>query len=924
MEINMFDIQAGARSLPYDKENDHYKPTFNLNYDFSSIIPQAKQSTTTIAKNTSVFLTVAYMKRIVRKYSHQVKALAEVLKSNLGLEQDAYNIWRFIKERINYKLDRPGHEELRTPARVWRNKITGVDCDDYAIMAACLLKEMGHGEVTKFRMVRFNGKENYSHIYVMAGKYPLDPVIQLFNIEPEGLDESPSAKKDYPIMTNTNNIGCVNNPNCGCNKTSMSGVEDVINGLGAALPASPRTKKILERCLGETDAATLALLQTGALLNGTDEQIGYLAAAEFAVPSKDKRKVLYIPRRHQRCAGFIAGLSMALDALNVFIKQNGTTPALDAIKAKLEKAISDIRQKRLRMRGGRRYIQGIGEIELSGEIDAVENVTSLGEIADGLSQIDLYGDESDLSGKKSRAQRRKERRERRKRRWRNFKHKVKAFGKKIGQAVKKALKNPLHALNRINPLLIVGRGAFIGLMRLNFANMAFKLFPLYATPEQYKKLGFGPTKIANLAKGRKKLENVWDKLGGKADKLRKAVLAGSKKKRRKAGLGYVNEDFSGYIDGLGAIGVINLAKASKDAKALENLTLDKFFAVAQNVINNPSIALKNAKNEIEGIGLVLYGQDEIFAGQDDIFSGLANIDYGLGMEPASAALIASAATITAAIAPVVVGVMKMIKKKEGDDGDKADKVLDVIDESANAIKTTTENLPGAQSQESGNEESGGEQEQEDSGEGVEGFDGDERDAMLEALGRLSRAQRKKRKKARRAKRKAKRAARKSKRQAKRQARKEKRASRRSERSGGDAGEYIDAGTSAASSYESGASSASSGEDYDEGGGETEAGDEGGGGGKKSYKGGGVRDFLRSKVLKAFADKNLDKAENLLQRTLLNPQMPGSQMPTALPYQTTAEQPPQKTGGIMDSLKQVPMPIWLALGIGGGYLLFKKR
>ena len=118
------------------------------------------------------------------KYYKQVEKLAKHLKGDSPL-QSAFNVWYFLHENIIYNYDTEGQEEIRTPARSWADRLTGIDCDCLAVLTACLLFNMGYKP--KFEIVGFNNNNCYSHIFVNLDGLAIDRVLPTFLKRPDGI-----------------------------------------------------------------------------------------------------------------------------------------------------------------------------------------------------------------------------------------------------------------------------------------------------------------------------------------------------------------------------------------------------------------------------------------------------------------------------------------------------------------------------------------------------------------------------------------------------------------------------------------------------------------------------------------------------------------------------------------------------------------
>ncbi|MEM7036385.1 MAG: hypothetical protein AAF570_05335, partial [Bacteroidota bacterium] len=169
---------------------------------FNHLIPPARGQTQIIRKNASLKHTLALIPKVVRENSRQMRRLAATLQGKTRHEC-AENIWHFCNDYIQYAPDAEGREQIRTPARTWHDRKTGVDCDCYSVFISCLLLEMQDPKTGQkgiphtFRVTKYpdphglNPDPPFSHIYVIlpdpsgpAGKeLIIDPVYDYFNQE---------------------------------------------------------------------------------------------------------------------------------------------------------------------------------------------------------------------------------------------------------------------------------------------------------------------------------------------------------------------------------------------------------------------------------------------------------------------------------------------------------------------------------------------------------------------------------------------------------------------------------------------------------------------------------------------------------------------------------------------------------------------
>lgn len=162
-----------------------YKPTYKRLADYSSLIDFADGAKTLKGYGFDN-ATLDELLNACTKYK-QVEKLAAHLKDADKL-QSAFNVWHWLHTNINYNYDTPGQEEIRTPARVWRDRYSGVDCDCLAVFTACLFLNMGYKPY--FEIVAFNNSPTYSHIYVNLDGYAIDRVLLVFLARPSGITKT--------------------------------------------------------------------------------------------------------------------------------------------------------------------------------------------------------------------------------------------------------------------------------------------------------------------------------------------------------------------------------------------------------------------------------------------------------------------------------------------------------------------------------------------------------------------------------------------------------------------------------------------------------------------------------------------------------------------------------------------------------------
>ncbi|PRY97741.1 hypothetical protein BY457_11121 [Marinilabilia salmonicolor] len=163
---------------------------------FNKYFPKPDNKNKRLTSNGEVEEVVDLAIQIVRDHHREAAQIAEVLKGRT-VQETAANIFEFAYNYLQYRRDRPGVEELRTPARSWhdgqvRHKqmgidSAGIDCDCYSIFCASILHCLNIP--FKFRITKYYGRDYYQHIYVCIPatdnnpEIIIDPVLDSFNFE---------------------------------------------------------------------------------------------------------------------------------------------------------------------------------------------------------------------------------------------------------------------------------------------------------------------------------------------------------------------------------------------------------------------------------------------------------------------------------------------------------------------------------------------------------------------------------------------------------------------------------------------------------------------------------------------------------------------------------------------------------------------
>ena len=167
---------------------------------FDNLFPKAQNRGQLITSNGNVEQTVTAMLDMVSMYKSETKTFAQFIQKKhfKSTYELAKFIWNFMYQTIQYKPDAEGIEQLRTPARVWHDRHSGVDCDCYSNFIASTLHNLNIP--FQFRLTKYEGRPNFQHVYVVIpqkGKeIIIDVVLDRFNSE-----KPYSEKRDFKYQT---------------------------------------------------------------------------------------------------------------------------------------------------------------------------------------------------------------------------------------------------------------------------------------------------------------------------------------------------------------------------------------------------------------------------------------------------------------------------------------------------------------------------------------------------------------------------------------------------------------------------------------------------------------------------------------------------------------------------------------------------
>lgn len=446
---------------------------------YNDLFPNADAKDTVVMDNGEVADTLKVIEEVVWKFIGDTKEIAQSLKRD-RLEDTLKNIWEFLYHNIQYKLDKQGMEELRRPARAWHDRMSGIDCDCFSIFCSSILCNLGIPH--RFRITRYS-QPHWQHIYVIVplnndeGYYTIDAVLGQFNYE-----KPFTQKMDYTM--------------------SLDGIKiAVLSGVEHNSPSANDTGRIIMNSMQLAAANNVALHAT---IFGVDLQgLGILDGETYlqgVVKDNALEQGLYRYLLATRQA-------IAENPVTSFVAGYNHQELLKMLDYAIQYWFTDKRDTAL------------GQLMANEAL--LDRLNGFGALDGLLGDDALYGDDDIFFGdddlqlgraKKSKAAAKQP------------KAKKKGFFKKVGQGLKKVGKG----LVRFNPATIASRNGFLLALKLNVGKMSSRLKWAYATPEQARAKGISPATVANAKRALAKVEKLFEKVGGKKENLRKAILSGKK------------------------------------------------------------------------------------------------------------------------------------------------------------------------------------------------------------------------------------------------------------------------------------------------------------------------------------------------------------------------------------------------------------
>lgn len=137
--------------------------------EFDKYFPKSDGKDTTILKTASIDDTMRELKKMVFETTWQTKEIAQVLKG-ANLNETCKNIFNWVYAHIDYRQDHRLVEQLREPARLWKDRAG--DCDCYTIMISSILLNLQIPHLLRITKYKKPWPEQpyWQHIYPIVPK----------------------------------------------------------------------------------------------------------------------------------------------------------------------------------------------------------------------------------------------------------------------------------------------------------------------------------------------------------------------------------------------------------------------------------------------------------------------------------------------------------------------------------------------------------------------------------------------------------------------------------------------------------------------------------------------------------------------------------------------------------------------------------
>ncbi|HJV19394.1 MAG TPA: hypothetical protein VJ552_05895 [Sediminibacterium sp.] len=472
---------------------------------YDRFFPTAKGEDITIKKQALLNDTMKLIPEIVRKTKWQTAALAKELLLG-SVEDTCRNIWEFVFGHIQYHKDRPGYEQVRSPARTWADRFSGVDCDCYAVFISTILSNLGIPHLLRITKYYQN---TFQHIYPVAvldngREIVLDCVTTEFDYEVPY-----SEKKDYHMeLQYLNGLGC--RPTAVKRNAYLDYEEDELegnwegqasrNGLGLTLLSPKENLTFLPA--GDFDPGIVHSFNPQIIT--TDEPAVYAdPQIQFLEPQPAYMPVDPVPTPVIDKAPEISVASDTIPTMMATTAAPVQTEPYEPYKA-LPPYQYQMQQRTTVQPAAGSYMPFRNTATCTCHWNDEEMGSIFSKIGNAISNVAKQVGNTVAK----------------------VANKVVDVAKDVGEKVVDVAKEVVHVVNRILPTSALLRTAFLTAMKLNILNIARRLRWAYVPKDWFVSQGGDESKWDRVNSIKTKIEKIYWQMGGKTDNLREAIISG--------------------------------------------------------------------------------------------------------------------------------------------------------------------------------------------------------------------------------------------------------------------------------------------------------------------------------------------------------------------------------------------------------------
>lgn len=507
--------------------------------EYYDMFPQPTGTDPIVNDNAEVHDTLHFVAKVVKETLRDTRKVARALKrSNILTTSRA--VFDFFYKHYAYKLDKYGVEQVRRPARAWRDRKEGIDCDCFTTSVSSILTNLGIDHYLK--IIAINGRPNFQHIYVIVPKFKgadinvrgqywvIDPVLNRFDEEAPNITKTDYLKMEGIPLQYLNGIDA---EVAGLGKefdtleTSLAGIDDM-EGMGFARfrQAMHAHVKNTRRKIRTTPSAVEAVYEPRAL----EGLYGEIEAA-FEGTSDDQlisKLEAIAAREHAALQPRFRHVANAIHTHDDHLYG----AAFGDIDDQMISVVSGLGRKGRsanKQQKANKKVKTGPATKIKNAVKKAKTVTKKAAVV------------TKAAAKKGGAA-------------------AKATAKKAAAKSKVALKKIGKGVVKYNPVSVAARGGFLTAMRTNFSKIAEKAYWGYQTKEFALSKGINADYydrcVQLLAKIRKTFVGT---LKGQESALKKAILNGRAAKKialqlKKKGMSGIEQLMGlGSISGLGAV-----------------------------------------------------------------------------------------------------------------------------------------------------------------------------------------------------------------------------------------------------------------------------------------------------------------------------------------------------------------------------------